>query len=265
MDDIFALDREYQILTDYLRRCRFAPAQAVATAQFILRIPRDLIGREFYLGELSSTLIASASASAEHLADPGLRRMVRDTGLLLRETGIVSDAASPELEQAITRFGSDAHASPPPKLLQDDQTTGFLLPVVHELPPFSAEESWGRFIGVILPLTIEPLPARPGVRADSWMHHGGPLRSSDLTRLEDVSATAHAAALRSAREHLPQGERHPNHRPTTEQDDPGDGGVRFRIAHPDPELAIAGQSAGLGLAVAFAGALLGRPRGGAAL
>ncbi|MBD3235360.1 MAG: hypothetical protein GF330_01485 [Candidatus Eisenbacteria bacterium] len=263
MDDIFALDREYQILTDYLRRCRFAPAQAVATAQFILRIPRDLIGREFYLSELSATLIASASASAEHLTDPGLRRMVHDTGLMLRETGVVSGAAGQELERAITRFGGEAHASLLPRLLQDDQTTGFLLPVVHELPPFSTEENGGRFIGIILPLTIEPLPARPGVRADSWMHHGGSLRSSDLTRLEDVSASAYAAALRSAREQLPRGRGHPNHRPT-EQDDRGDDDVRFRIAHPNPELAIAGQSAGLGLAVAFAGAMLGRQQGDAA-
>jgi len=273
MMDGYDLDLAYRRLQEFLDRNPWEAGRAAAIARFVLDLPTDIRGTGFYLRELTPVFLPGVDRTAGQLPDPDHRNLLAKALRQLRSRGAPDRRLSERVDGLLSSLESaqapDAPHHPAPA--SDDSTLGaastpdaytstVLIPVVQEVPRFLAPHDPPDFVGTVLLVAARLRPAAMGERPDRWICHSESNHYQGLAALEDVSARAVSAALGAA---------------TRMMDKSVEGRVDSRAARrlkqldhigfdlhlPGSGLAVAGDSAALGLAVIMAGAFLGHARG----
>jgi hypothetical protein len=242
MTELRELHESYRLLTRFLDVCRHGPARVLATARFLDGLPDDLAGVAFFVDDLLPHLTGISDRATFRFIDPEIRESVRTALQTLIDRGRVDPPQEERLRQWVEELGREP--SPLPELdphEQEAQVT-VLIPVVQEIPSFPHSPSPPIFLASIMPMSIVPRRQIAGERADRWVQHTARVATSELGRMEDISATAMAAARSQAG---------------------APDAIGFDILTNYPGVTVAGDSAGLGLAAGFAGALAGLAAPGA--
>lgn len=268
MDEILELDLAYRRLQAFLKACAYPPARAFAIARFTCGIPTDLQGVAFYLTELAPLYRAALEEATAPVTDPEVRGVLERACTLFRTAGVELDesqgAAAAACGDLARGGGTEGRGSRGRGSREDPGSIAILVPVVQELPPAIGDAGRAAYLGALAAIRLTPRPARKGIRTDRWIHHAAQTQQGDLMRLEDVSASALQAAWGLVRKRLLDSGGGRAGRAALSGVAPSEW-LGFDLSLPDPEIAIGGQSAGLGIAVALAGALMGAVRGGQAL
>lgn len=251
--DILRIERDFERLRRFLARAAWPLSRAVAITRFALALPGSLQGRSYYLTELRADARDALSLPFDEIPDPQLRELLQRAAALFE-----SDPPPTSSPPACADRAPGLSASPNQACL--------LVPLVQALPEMEAGAIGPAAVGMLAPLAVVPqvLPRRGPRFAWHNRHASSPV--GDLRSLRDVSADAflaagEALAVAEARARL-QGRAA---RWLGRVRGRATGPIRrlgFRLSLPEKTTPVAGDSIGLALTVAFAGAMQGLQRGG---
>jgi len=244
MVDLASLDRDYGRLLQYLRGSPAPAARALAVSQFLRYIPAGLQGRTFYVHDLVPAFRDAVADPAFRASDPDVAHAILRCADALRaeldggagELDSVREGAARELArlESVPRRGAPGLKHAPPSGL----VTGVRIPVIQEIPSFGGAGAAPFGVAEVLQTTVRcrptsrRLPRIRLLRGDVAAGHDG-----DRELLEIAERSLAAA------EAVPAGEGGSPYPPSFD----------LGLAPDDPM--FRGDSAGLGLAACFVGAL----------
>jgi hypothetical protein len=257
--DLFALERSFERLLQFVRDHPLPLPRAMAIAAFVGAIPAELQGRSYYLAEVLDPFLEALAQLRGAVADPEhVQRARRALGELAAACLVAAgDAAGL----------ADGLGAPPARPLdpgageESRDASRILVAFVQSLPAVPGE-TVGTAIGLIAPLTVVPRVRRARESRFLWNNGQASHGAGSLRALDDVSADAYLAAVESVAAFARRSGRLPPHLPdllprrarTARRYGRRLG---FELSLPPKEIGIAGDSIGLALAVAFAGVLTG--------
>jgi hypothetical protein len=235
-DDIAGLDRSYTRLHSFLRGCPDPTTRAYAAARFLSEIaPRPFTGRSYYFESLAPELLAAVKSSGFQVLDPEVSSVIRAGLLALGPEGesvaaAVFDAPGGPAEDPLNlaKAGAKGAASVP------EATAEISVPVCQQPPP-PAPGLPVVDVGVLASFSIKPRPIDKGHPDLRWSAHPDAADDPMLRPLHAVARDAFEAARRV----VPRASR-----------------LGFDLDVSGIAAPVAGDSAGLGLAVAMAGAMI---------
>jgi hypothetical protein len=261
--DLMALERGFERLNRFVEQCPLPLGRALAIAHFIRRLPHDLQGRSYYLGEIGGRFIETLEALKGAVADPEHMQLLADALAELERTGIVSDG-----EGRIAAALSDT-AGRRPETESDSSLAQAGVPLVLALPALLGE-TLALGAGIATTLTVSPRARRGREPKFRWHNAHAAHPVAALRALEDVAADALFAATEAvvsfAGRRAPASDATPRSLPKRARRARAfSRQVGFDLSLPEKEIPIAGDSIGLALAVSFAGMLVGIACRGAGL
>ncbi len=269
MKDLHFLERTYEELHTYLSGVGAAGARLLAISSFIKGIPEDLRGRKYYLEELAPLFAAAQKSLDGNLRDPEFGDIACAAHDELKGAGLLpADSVGPDVQSVEIR----SHV---PNQLTARITVS--LPLIRELPPFLAFNNPLSSIGTMAEITISPHSARWKAPRIRWNNGNVEKPVGELRSLDDVAADSLLAASEALRcflgfrvkqESRSSSPRSDSHdliqglaRTHGAAADPGSA-RGYNLSLPEKVIPIVGDSAGLGLAAGFLGAMVGGLMGG---
>ncbi len=235
-DDIAVLDRSYSRLMSFLRSCPDPTVRALTLARFLLEVAaRQFTGRSYYFESLGPELLAAVRSPAFDAPDPELLAVTRAGLATLGPEGDAAGAAIGNVQGRPARYsGSLTESVAASGQFGVCATAQVSVPVFLRCPPPSPEAS-ATDLAVLASLSVTPRPLDKGHRDLRWASHPD---AADDPLLRPLHAVARDA-LEAARHAVPLS-----------------GGPGFDLDVSGVAAPVAGDSAGLALALAMAGAMI---------
>jgi hypothetical protein len=258
--DLMALERGFERLNRFVEQCPLPLGRALAIAHFIRRLPHDLQGRSYYLGEIGERFVETLGTLKETVADPEHMQLLADALAELERVGIVSD------EEGRIAAALSGAARRPPEAPGDSSLAHAGVPLVLAIPAMLGEI----LVGTTTTLTVSPRPRARREPRFRWHNAHASHPVAALRALEDVAADALFGATEAvaslAGRRAPVSDITPRSLPKrAKRVRAFSRQVGFDLSLPEKEIPIAGDSIGLALAVSFAGLLVGVACRGAGL
>jgi len=260
--DILALEREFDRLRRFLAQEGLPLARAVAIARFAAALPDWFQGRAYYLAELSGDAREAFAPARAQTRDPRLLDLLlraEETLEIAPAGGIAPRRARPEPDDPPGTEQQTPH--PCPRFQSHVE-----VPLVQLLPETSLTPADPGAVGVIARVTVVPAAGVRGPRIE-WHNRRAAEPAGDLRSLQDVGADALLAARQALRADEARATARDRIAARLERllvggDEARTRRLGFRLSLPEKSIPVAGDSIGLGLAVAFAGVLRGLLRRG---
>jgi len=280
--DILDLERAYETLRSFLEPCTVSCARAVAIARFVLAIPSDLQGRAYYLAEIGPWLREALRDDAFACCEPEHARLAASTVKTLEQAGVFTPAEARELRQLAAGEGPSSTPRRPadgeprrgargelPSSGRGARIDGaapapaaqitVCVPLVCKLPPGLGPQGIDDYIGVPANLTVALRVKDPGNDPITWNNGNALTATAELCDFHDTAADLRVAA-RDAMHHLAEATRAAREGLGVRAEAFGRVDLErlgFDLSIPEKQMPLRGDSIGLALAVAMAGAMVG--------
>ncbi len=273
--DILDLERAHERLSKFLERCELSCARAAAVAHFSDYIPDDLQGRSYYLLEIAPWLREALRDDPDSCWDPEHVPLILEAVAEIERAGGFSADEARDFAQRAARSGPRGWDDPPAPGAQEP-TVGprpaaasqirLPLPLVCKIPAFHAQGDGAEEVGSLAALTVALRAKDPRHAAITWNNGNALQATAEMRAFRDVADDMRLAA----REAVHRLADLPRVAPNGLRIRAADFGrfdverLGFDLSIPEKLMPLAGDSAGLALAAAMAGAMIGALRAGRA-
>ncbi|MCK4305645.1 MAG: hypothetical protein KAY24_15515 [Candidatus Eisenbacteria sp.] len=295
MEDIIALERHYAQVCAFTEHCPHNAARAVALARFVQAVPEEMQGCGFYLAEISAPFLASLRELHHDVRDPELIELLRRACERLLVEDVIPSETMAEVRQWLQSKASDHPHPGAPTVAADGSRRGgstaasngscpdepaeasqicLKIPLVFTLPRTPGSDMGSEHLGLLVDVTVAPRIVQRGAPRFIWNNGFAGQGAGSLRSLEDVTADAFLAAREVVTALTAPSDDNQASLASTLVPKPAKAGILKRIdldrlgfdlSIPEKSIPVAGDSIGLGLAVAIAGTLLGCSSRGKAL